>query len=132
MRSCTMYPTLFTHARCGSEDLDAEATGPADACIKHSQLEYLLNTMSLSPSSTSSSSFVHVLPARKMSTKVRVGAVQGEPVWLNLEGSVGKTISLIKQAAADGVQVLGFPEVWIPGYPWYTPRRNALSRELRS
>ncbi|KAF2249546.1 putative nitrilase [Trematosphaeria pertusa] len=53
-----------------------------------------------------------------MSTKVRVGAVQGEPVWLNLEGSVGKTISLIKQAAADGVQVLGFPEVWIPGYPW--------------
>lgn len=53
------------------------------------------------------------------SKKVRVGAVQAEPVWLNLEGSVDKTISLIKQSAAEGIQVLGFPEVWIPGYPWY-------------
>lgn len=54
-----------------------------------------------------------------MSTKVRVGAVQSEPVWLNLEGGVDKTIALIKQSAKDGIQVLGFPEVWIPGYPWY-------------
>lgn len=83
-----------------------------------------------------------------MSTNVRVGAVQAEPVWLDLEGSVNKTVSLIESAAADGVQVvcvmtsnfsvairepkiiffywahvltcrqLGFPEVWIPGYPW--------------
>ncbi|KAK6865015.1 aliphatic nitrilase [Apiospora arundinis] len=50
-------------------------------------------------------------------TTVRVGAVQAEPVWLDLQGSVNKTISLIEEAAADGVQVLGFPEVWIPGYP---------------
>ncbi|KAJ5292758.1 uncharacterized protein N7443_008711 [Penicillium atrosanguineum] len=48
---------------------------------------------------------------------VRVGAVQAEPVWLDLDGSVNKTISLIEKAASDGVQVLGFPEVWIPGYP---------------
>lgn len=53
-----------------------------------------------------------------MSQKVRVGAVQAEPVWLNLDGSVDKTISLIEQASADGINVLGFPEVWIPGYPW--------------
>ncbi|KAI0549895.1 putative nitrilase [Xylaria curta] len=53
-----------------------------------------------------------------MTTMVRVGAVQAEPVWLDLDGSVDKTISLIKSASADGVQVLGFPEVWIPGYPW--------------
>lgn len=52
-------------------------------------------------------------------TKIRVGAVQAEPVWLNLEGGVDKTISLIRDAAKDGVKVLGFPEVWIPGYPWY-------------
>ncbi|KAF2001724.1 putative nitrilase [Amniculicola lignicola CBS 123094] len=52
------------------------------------------------------------------STKIRVGAVQAEPVWLNLEGSVDKTIALIKQSAQEGIQVLGFPEVWIPGYPW--------------
>jgi predicted amidohydrolase len=53
-----------------------------------------------------------------MDKMVRVGAVQAEPVWLDLDGSVDKTIALIKRASADGVQVLGFPEVWIPGYPW--------------
>ncbi|KAG9498100.1 hypothetical protein J7337_010993 [Fusarium musae] len=53
-----------------------------------------------------------------MDQTVKVGAVQAEPVWLDLEGSVDKTISLIEKASADGVQVLGFPEVWIPGYPW--------------
>ncbi len=50
---------------------------------------------------------------------VRVGAVQAEPVWLDLAGSVDKTIALIEQAGKDGVNVLGFPEVFIPGYPWY-------------
>lgn len=60
-----------------------------------------------------------IVPEKMTSNKkVRVGAVQAEPVWLNLEGSVDKTISLIKQSAAEGIQVLGFPEVWIPGYPW--------------
>jgi nitrilase len=50
--------------------------------------------------------------------KIRVGAVQAEPGWLNLEESVDKTINLINDAASKGVNVLGFPEVWIPGYPW--------------
>jgi nitrilase len=53
-----------------------------------------------------------------MSKLVRVGTVQSEPVWLDLNGSVDKTISLIEEAATKGVNVLGFPEVWIPGYPW--------------
>ena len=52
------------------------------------------------------------------SQTVKVGAVQAEPVWLDLTGSINKTISLIQQAGKDGVNVLGFPEVWIPGYPW--------------
>jgi predicted amidohydrolase len=50
---------------------------------------------------------------------IRVGAVQAEPVWLDLQGSVKKTIDIIQKAASDGVQVLGFAEVSIPGYPWY-------------
>ncbi|KAK4494534.1 hypothetical protein PRZ48_013890 [Zasmidium cellare] len=53
-----------------------------------------------------------------MTGTVRVGAVQAEPVRLDVDGSVDKMIGLIEQAAAEGVQVLGFPEVWIPGYPW--------------
>jgi nitrilase len=63
---------------------------------------------------TSTLSLLHFI----MDKIVKVGAVQAEPVWLDLEGSVDKTIALIEQAASDGVQVLGFPEVWIPGYPW--------------
>lgn len=53
-----------------------------------------------------------------MTAKIRVGAVQAEPVWLDLDGGVDKTISLIESAAKDGINVLGFPEVWLPGYPW--------------
>ena len=53
-----------------------------------------------------------------MAKTVRVGAVQAEPEWLDLEASIDKTIDLIKQAGREGVQVLGFPEVFIPGYPW--------------
>ncbi|CZR57514.1 probable nitrilase [Phialocephala subalpina] len=53
-----------------------------------------------------------------MTQTVRVGAVQAEPAWLDLQGGVEKTIELIQQAGRDGVNVLGFPEVWLTGYPW--------------
>lgn len=54
----------------------------------------------------------------KMSKTVKVGAVQAEPAWLDLQGGVTKVISLIEEAAKNGTNVLGFPEVFIPGYPW--------------
>ncbi|RFU23709.1 hypothetical protein B7463_g12627, partial [Scytalidium lignicola] len=53
-----------------------------------------------------------------MSKTVRLGAVQAEPVWLDLQGTVEKTINIIREAGEKGINVLGFPEVWIPGYPW--------------
>ncbi|KIW64967.1 hypothetical protein PV04_07261 [Phialophora macrospora] len=53
-----------------------------------------------------------------MSQRLRVAAVQAEPVWNDLDGSVQKTISLILEAGQNGAKVLGFPEVFIPGYPW--------------
>jgi predicted amidohydrolase len=63
---------------------------------------------------------------------VRVGAVQAEPAWFDLEGSVNKTIALIEEAGRDKVDVLGFPEVFIPGYPWYVcPKtRSSLSNNV--
>lgn len=54
----------------------------------------------------------------RMTRKIKVGAVQAEPGWLDLQASVDKTISLIEDAGKQGVNVLGFPEVFIPGYPW--------------
>lgn len=53
-----------------------------------------------------------------MSTKIKIAAVQAEPVWNDLQGGVKKVISLIKEASSNGANVIGFPEVFIPGYPW--------------
>ena len=51
------------------------------------------------------------------SEHIRVAAAQYEPAWLDLQASVKKTCSIITQAAEKGVRVLGFSEVFIPGYP---------------
>lgn len=54
-----------------------------------------------------------------MSAKtIKVAAVQAEPEWNDLEAGVTKTIAYIEDAASNGANVLGFPEVFIPGYPW--------------
>jgi nitrilase len=50
---------------------------------------------------------------------IKIGALQAEPAWLDLQGGVEKTIGFIQQAGSEGIKVLGFPEVWIPGYPKY-------------
>ena len=49
----------------------------------------------------------------------KAACVQAEPVWLGLKGSVDKTIALAGEAAAQGAEVVAFPECWIPGYPWW-------------
>ncbi|KAF9257912.1 carbon-nitrogen hydrolase [Marasmius fiardii PR-910] len=59
-----------------------------------------------------------------MPPNLKIAAVQSEPCWNNLTAAVNKTISIIKEAAADGAQLIGFPEAWIPGYPgriWVEP-----------
>ncbi|KAH6950069.1 hypothetical protein HG530_001228 [Fusarium avenaceum] len=53
-----------------------------------------------------------------MSKTIKVAAIQAEPVWQDLQGGVAKSISLIQDAAENGANVIGFPEVFIPGYPW--------------
>lgn len=54
----------------------------------------------------------------KMGKAVKVAAIQAEPAWNDLQGGVTKSISLIQEAAKNGANVVGFPEVFIPGYPW--------------
>ncbi|KAJ8092900.1 hypothetical protein PM082_023534 [Marasmius tenuissimus] len=62
-------------------------------------------------------------PSSGDTRKFKVAAVQAEPVWLDLQGGVNKTIDIINEAAAEGAKIIGFPEVFIPGYPW-TPWAN--------
>ncbi|MFC5066009.1 carbon-nitrogen hydrolase family protein [Actinomycetospora atypica] len=54
-----------------------------------------------------------------MAHVVRAAAVQAEPRWLDLDAGVEQMISYIADAAARGVQLVAFPETFIPGYPWW-------------
>ncbi|KAF3011478.1 hypothetical protein E8E14_006027 [Neopestalotiopsis sp. 37M] len=48
---------------------------------------------------------------------VKAAVVQAEPCWFDVNAAVEKTCSLIAEAASNGAQIIGFPELWIPGYP---------------
>jgi cyanide hydratase len=51
--------------------------------------------------------------------KYKAAAVNAEPGWLNLELSVQKTIHWINEAGKAGCKLIAFPELWIPGYPYW-------------
>lgn len=55
-----------------------------------------------------------------LSEPFKVAAVQAAPVFLDLKGTVDKTIALIEEAHRQDVRLLAFPEAWIPGYPFWS------------
>jgi aliphatic nitrilase len=46
-------------------------------------------------------------------------AVQAAPVFLDAPATVDKTRSLIAEAAGNGASLAAFPEVFVPGYPYW-------------
>ena len=51
--------------------------------------------------------------------KFKAAAVQTSPVFLNIDKTVDKAISIIQEAASNGAQLVAFPEVFISGYPYW-------------
>jgi nitrilase len=51
--------------------------------------------------------------------KFKAAAVQTSPVFLNVEKTIEKAISLIKEANSNGAQLIAFPEVFVAGYPYW-------------
>lgn len=51
--------------------------------------------------------------------KFRAAAIQAAPVFLDLDATVDKSVTLIEAAAKNGAQLIAFPETFIPGYPFY-------------
>lgn len=54
-----------------------------------------------------------------MSIKFKAAVVQASPVFMDLEGCVDKSVSMIENAAKEGAKLVAFPECWFPGYPWW-------------
>ncbi|KAJ7913951.1 putative nitrilase [Mycena leptocephala] len=60
---------------------------------------------------------------------MKVAAIQAEPAWWDLKAGVAKVISIVKEAASNGAELIGFPESFIPGYPmaiWAQPFNPAF------
>lgn len=50
-------------------------------------------------------------------TSVKVAIVQARPVYYDLAKTLDKALSLIREAATAGAQLIAFGETWFPGYP---------------
>jgi len=59
--------------------------------------------------------------------KFKAAAIQAAPVFLNREATVEKACNLIQEAAKEGAELIAFPEVFIPAYPYW----NFLDRPFQ-
>ena len=51
--------------------------------------------------------------------RFKAAAVQASPVYLDAGATIDKAVSLIREAAKNGAKLVAFPEVFVPGYPYW-------------
>lgn len=54
-----------------------------------------------------------------LSNKIKAAAVHAAPVYMDKAASLHKVISLISKAADEAIELLAFPEVFVPGFPYF-------------
>jgi nitrilase len=58
--------------------------------------------------------------------RFKAAAVQASPVYLDAAATVAKAVDLIREAAANGAELIVFPEVFVPGYPYWNWTMNPV------
>ncbi|MFF2900277.1 carbon-nitrogen hydrolase family protein [Streptomyces sp. NPDC057966] len=58
-----------------------------------------------------------------------VAAVHAAPVFMDTEATVDKAVALIEQAGREGVDLLVFPETFVPGYPYWIEAYAPLDQQ---
>ncbi len=61
----------------------------------------------------------------------RVAAVQAAPEFLDRDASVARAVELIVEAGTRGVQLIGFPEGFLPGHPGWVELQSFDGRAQR-
>lgn len=51
--------------------------------------------------------------------KFKAAAVHAAPVFMDKNATVEKACNFIKEAGGAGIELLVFPETFIPGYPYW-------------
>lgn len=55
---------------------------------------------------------------KDVADKCRIAVIQTEPVMFDKDACLSKAIDLIHEAAQNGAELIVFPELFIPGYPF--------------
>jgi len=65
----------------------------------------------------------------KTKNTLRVGVAQIAPVWLDRDATMTKVIEWIRDAAAQGSELVVFGEALVPGYPFWVERTDGARFE---
>ena len=56
--------------------------------------------------------------SNKIKKNDNIAVVQASPILFNKKASIEKAVTLIKECAAHKSELIVFPELFIPGYPY--------------